>query len=242
MSKSIDQLRRDAKALRKSHAAGDAEVIARAAEVVGPRTALNHAEALHVVAREAGYESWPKLKFAFEAAALDREEKLERLKMALFHGQGWRIEQLLADTPDLARDNLGIMCALYDAEGVRAALDANPQAIHAEVHGPRTPILHLSFSRWWQHGGTEEAMLATASALKDAGADLNASFEEMPNYPVSALYGAIGHAMNLKLAEWFLANGADPNDGESLYHGCDLGAPALRLLLKHGARTERTNA
>ena len=242
MPKSIDQLRRDAKALKKSHAAADVDAIARVVEVVGPRATLRHAEALHVVAREAGYESWPKLKFAYDTAALDREEKLERLKMALFHGQGWRIERLLADTPDLARDNLGIMCALYDAKGVRAALETKPDAIHAKVHGPRTPILHLAFSRWWQHGGTEEAMLATANILKDAGADLNASFEEMPNYPVSALYGAIGHAMNLKLAEWFLVNGADPNDGESLYHGCDLGAPALRLLLKHGAKTERTNA
>ncbi len=242
MPKSIDQLRRDAKALKKSHAAGDVDAIARVAAVVGPRSTLSHADALHVVAREAGYESWPKLKFAHEAAALDREEKLERLKMALFHGQGWRIERLLADTPDLAWDNLGIMCALYDAGGVRAILQKKPRAIHATVLGPRTPILHLAYSRWWQHGGTEEAMLATAGVLKDAGADLNDAYEQMPDYPLSALYGAIGHVMNLKLAEWFLVNGADPNDGESLYHGCDLGAPALRLLLKHGARTERTNA
>ncbi|MGI9390338.1 MAG: ankyrin repeat domain-containing protein, partial [Boseongicola sp.] len=173
MPKSIDQLRRDAKALKKSHAAEDVDAIARVAKVFGPRAALSHAEALHLVAREAGFESWPKLKFALEAASLNREEKLERLKMALFHGQGWRIERLLADAPELARDNLGVMCALYDADGVRAALEANPQAIHAKVLGPRTPILHLAFSRWWKHGGTEEAMLATAKILKDAGADLN---------------------------------------------------------------------
>ena len=242
MPKSIDQLRRDAKTLKKSHAAEDVDAVERVSEVFGPRAVLTHAEALHLVAREAGHESWPKLKFALEAASLSREEKLERLKMALFHGQGWRIERLLADAPELARDNLGIMCALYDADGVRAALEAKPQAIHVKVLGPRTPILHLAFSRWWKHGGTDEAMLATAKILKDAGADLNDAYEQMPDYPLSALYGAIGHALNLKLAEWFLANGADPNDGESLYHGCDLGAPALRILLKHGATTERTNA
>ena len=242
MPKSIDQLRRDAKALRKSHAAEDIGAIARVSKVLGPRTSLSHAEALHLLACEAGHESWPKLKFALEVAALEREEMLESLKMALFHGQGWRIERLLADAPDLARANLGIMCALYDADGVRGALDANPQAIHAKVLGPRTPVLHLAFSRWWKLGGSEEAMLATAEVLRAAGADLNDAYEQMPDDPLSALYGAIGHAMSLKLAEWLLANGADPNDGESLYHGCDLGAPALKLLLQHGAKTERTNA
>ena len=85
-------------------------------------------------------------------------------------------------------------------------------------------------------------MIEMADLLRARGADVNDSYEQMPNYPLSALYGAVGHAMNLTLAAWFLKNGADPNDGESLYHGCDLGAPALKLLLDHGAQTAKTNA
>ena len=85
-------------------------------------------------------------------------------------------------------------------------------------------------------------MLAVADVLLAAGADVNATYEQMPGYALSALYGAIGHALSLPLAEWFLTHGADPNDGESLYHGCDLGAPALRLLLQHGATSAGTNA
>ena len=242
MTQSIEQLRRDAKALKKAFAAEDAKAKARVTAVLPDVTDLKHSEALHVIAREAGHESWPKLKFSVESQTLDRAGKLERLKMALFHGQGWRIRQLLDETPDLARDNLGIMCALYDVEGVVATLERDPQAISTPVLGPRTPILHLAFSRWWQHGGSEVRMLATAEALLAGGGDVNDSYEQMPEYPLSALYGAIGHAMNLPLARWFLENGADPNDGESLYHGCDLGAPALRLLLKHGAQCARTNA
>ena len=60
---------------------------------------------------------------------------------------------------------------------------------------------------------------------------------------LSALYGALGHANNLALAEWLLRHGADPNDGESLYHSTELGhRDGLRLLLRHGARPEGTNA
>ena len=239
----LDNLRRDAKALKKAFAAGKADARDRAARVLkATPEKLTHAQSLHVLAVEQGFDSWPKLKFTMENQRLERIDLLERLKMALFHGQGWRIERLLADAPELARENLGIMCALYDVEGIREALAAHPEAIREKVLGPRTPILHLTFSRWWQHGGREDDMLAAAEVLKSAGADLNDSYEQMPNYPLSALYGAIGHAGNLPLAEWLLENGADPNDGESLYHACDLGAPALSLVLKHGARTQKTNA
>ena len=85
-------------------------------------------------------------------------------------------------------------------------------------------------------------MLSTASLLIERGADVNAAYEQMPEMPLSALYGAIGHTFHLPLAELLLTKGATPNDGESLYHGCDLGAPALRLLLQHGAEIQRTNA
>ena len=240
---SVICIRRDANALRHACAAGHRDALARAEAALGtdPK-AMSHADALHVLAREAGYASWSILKFAAEAGAMDRAEKLDRLKMALFHGQGWRVERLLEAAPDLGRDNLGIMCALYDVEGVREALDAEPKAVSEPTLGPRAPILHLAFSRWWRHGGSEEDMLATADVLKAAGANVNDSYEQVPGNPLSALYGAVGHASNLRLAAWLLENGADPNDGESLYHACEAGAPALRILLDHGARIARTNA
>ena len=241
MDISMDQLRRDAKALKKAVVAGQEH--ARVKAVLGAvPAAFKHSDALHVLAREAGYDSWPKLKFANETRSLNRAETLERLKMALFHGQGWRIQRLLQDKPDLAQDNLGIMCALYDVDGVRRVLATHPEAVSQPVLGPRVPLLHLTFSRWWQHGGSEDDMLAVADLLVQAGADVNAAYAQMPGVPLSALYGAVGHAMNLSLTEWLLNHGADPNDGESLYHGCDLGAPALRVLLQHGAKPERTNA
>ena len=236
-------MRRDAKALQSACAAGERDALARVEAMLGsdPKAA-SHADTLRVLAREAGFASWSVLKFAAETRVMDRTEQLDRLKIALFHGQGWRVERLLEAAPDLGRDNLGIMCAMYDVESVRETLAARPQAASEPVLGPRTPILHLAFSRWWRHGGSEEDMLATAEALKAAGANVNDSFDQVPGNPLSALYGAVGHASSLRLAAWLLDNGADPNDGESLYHACEIGAPALRLLLDHGARTARTNA
>ena len=241
MVKSSESLRRDAKALRKGFAAGDAAVMARVRDVLPDVAELRHVDALHVLAREAGFESWPKLKFAEEARAMDRAEKAERLKMALYHGQVWVIERLLAETPELARDNFGLMCALYDVDGVVAAIARDPKVALTAV-GPRMPILHLAFSRWHQGPGKARDMFQVGELLVEAGADVNQQYDSGQGM-LSALYGAIGHGQNLPLAEWLLKKGADPNDGESLYHACDAGnAEGLRLLFAHGAKPERTNA
>ena len=92
MAISVIRMRRDAMALRSACTAGDRDALARAEAVLGtdPK-AVSHVDALRVLAREAGYSSWSDLKFAAEAGAMDRAEKLDRLKMALFHGQGWRV-------------------------------------------------------------------------------------------------------------------------------------------------------
>jgi len=53
----------------------------------------------------------------------------------------------------------------------------------------------------------------------------------------------LGHAGNLRLAEWLLERGANPNDNESLYHATELGhAEGLRLLMRHDVETKGTNA
>ena len=59
---SIEQLRRDAKTLRKACKTGDARARQRI-QAVRPRgdgDALRHADYLHVIAREQGFASWPR--------------------------------------------------------------------------------------------------------------------------------------------------------------------------------------
>lgn len=242
---SLDKLRRNAKALKKSYRAGDAAAIARVRAVLGSPHLFKHADALHVVAREAGFDSWPRLKFAVEMQAMDRAARAERLKVALYLGQAWIVEALLAAEPDLGSDNFGLQCALYDIEAVRRVLDRNPAAATRAI-GVRSPILHLTYSKHFRSDPDRAgAMIAVAEALVDAGADVNDSypFETGASHELSALYGALGHAGNLRLAEWLLEHGATPDDDESLYHATELPTlDGVKLLMRYEVKTAGTNA
>ena len=126
--KSLDQLRRDAKALKKAHAAGDPVALERLA-VHPPREAgavLKHADYLHVIAQEAGFASWPALKDAVELQGMDRAARLQRLKIALAHGQNARVDRLLAETPDLALGVFGLQVALLERDAVARMLAEDP--------------------------------------------------------------------------------------------------------------------
>lgn len=247
MPKSIDDLRRDATRLKKSHAAGDAQALVRVqAELARPGdVALKHADFLHVIAREQGFASWPALVEAAEVQGLDRASAVQRLKIALFHGQNHKVSELLQDWPDLPDDSFALQVALYRRAEVAAALACDP-GLAVEAFGPRRPILHLAFSKWFQTDPNLEAdMLAIAEMLVAHGADVNDSFPVSPenDHPLSALYGAIGHGNNMVLGRWLLERGANPNDGESLYHATELGHhEGLKLLLAHGADPRGTNA
>lgn len=245
MTPSPDKLRREARRLRRAVLAGTPEALARAAAVLADPAAMRHADALHVVAREAGFDSWPKLKIAAEIAAMDRAQRAERLKAALYFGQNAVVERLLASDPGLPSDNLGLQVALLRADAVAAALAGDPDAATRPV-GPRSPILHLAFSRHWQHvPDGAAASVEIAGMLVRHGADVNDGYAAEPDsdHRLSALYGALGHARNLDLARWLLDHGADPNDDESLYHATELGHhEGLRMLLARGARPEGTNA
>ena len=245
--KSIEQLRRDAKALRRAYEALDPEAVART-KANSPRSdsaPLRHADFLHVIARENMFESWPRLAWASETVGLDRAAKQQRLKIALFHGQNWVTDQLLQATPDLAEGQFGLQCALLDLKAVKAALAEDP-SLATRDFGPRRPILHLAFSKVIHARPEREAdMLEIADLLVKNGADVNDGYSQTPgdDHLLSALYGAIGHANNMVLGRWLLERGANPNDGESLYHATELGHhEGLKMLLDHGADPRGTNA
>ncbi|MCG7493866.1 ankyrin repeat domain-containing protein [Thalassobius sp. Cn5-15] len=246
---SLDKLRRAAKRLRRDHQAGDARALERL-RIHPPRSdagtdtrVLQHADYLHVIAREQNFNSWPVLKLAAETMGLDRAARQQRLKLALANGQGAVVQHLLAQTPDLVDGLLGCAIALYDVEVVRAALAADPTAAVAPL-GPRSPMVHLCFSKMihvWPD--RKAAMLEIAQLLIDNGADVNDALAGPDGHGLSVLYGALGHANNMVLAQWLLDHGADPNDGESLYHATELGhTRGIEMLLRAGADPKGTNA
>lgn len=244
MSYSIETLRAEARRLKKAFRQDQAEAAQRLRLYVDTPDP-KHADFLHVIAREHGADSWPKLKFQIEAAALDRSEKAEQLKYALYSGHGWRIRQLLQDTPDLVDARLDLQIAMYDLDAVEKALADRPAAA-TEIIGVRSPILHLAFSRYHKIAPEKcDDMLAIAALLVDHGADVDDGYPAEPGseHLLSALYGALGHADNLMLAEWLLARGANPNDDESLYHSTELGhADGLKLLARYDVKPDGTNA
>lgn len=244
MTDPLHPLRRQAKILHKQYDAGDRDAMTRV-NMINPRAAgsLKHADFLHVIARENDFASWPQMKIAVETRGLDRAARVQRLRSAVAHGQVQVVRQMIADAPDLADGALDLEIALYDLAAVRRALADNP-ACATEAIGSRRPILHLAFSRMHQVWPEKQAdTLAIAGLLLNHGADVNDSYDAGPNGQLSALYGALGFAGNLLLARFLLENGADPNDGESLYHATELGhRDGIRLLLEHGADPKGTNA
>lgn len=247
MTKSLDQLRRDAKALGKALSAGDQGAILRVHGIVPtPRNGLyKHADCLHVIARETGYATWPALKLAVETQGMDRAQKQGRLRWALYNGAPETVAHLLAGDPDLAEGQVPLLVAMYDVDAMRKILARDARAA-TRAYPPRRPMCHLAFSRHIKAAPEKEGdMLAMAELLVAHGADVNDSFAFEPDgeHRLSALYGAIGHADNMPLAKWLLEHGAEPDDNESLYHATELGHTAgLRLLLTHGANPQGTNA
>jgi ankyrin repeat protein len=245
MPSDLQSFRKSAKALKKAFAAGDPSAIRRLRAVVPGDREPKHADILHVIARESGHESWPKLKFAVEAAAMSRGQRADRLHDALYHGRRWVAEKLLAAEPDLASGRLDLQVATYDLAALRRALAATPSAATTPING-RTPLVHLAFSKYIDMAPEKRAdMLAIAELLLAHGADVDDGYPPEPGskHKLSALYGALGHADNMPLAEWLLVHGASPDDDESLYHATELGHhDGLKLLIRHGVSTRRTNA
>ncbi len=149
-------------------------------------------------------------------------------------------ERRLAERPEITRASVHAAAAAGDVEALRSCSDVRAAA------GPMraAPIVYACFS----------GLVATARRpgildgvrwLLERGADPNAAWvpAELPDNPLSALYGAVGRLNDPELAGLLLAAGANPDDGESLYHSTEhRDHRGLRLLLAHGARFDGTNA
>jgi ankyrin repeat protein len=209
----LEQLRKQAKELVRAARAGDADALARLDGE--PRLA----RAQFVLAREHGYPSWPALVAAVEA----NPEAF--VLAATDHPNRTRADALLAARPEIARDPWARLV-------LGRGFDGDPNA----PGGPRNwaPLLYVTHSCY--------ATPALARDLLARGADPNARFTNEYG-EMSALYGAAGKAHDPELTRVLLEAGADPDDGESLYHATEAPDPAcLKLLLDHGAETECTNA
>ncbi len=205
-----------------------------------------------VVAREHGFESWPK--FAAHITTLNLQRSVAALAdpVAAFiraacvpresHASGTleEAELILEQYPQVRRENIHVAAILADEAGVRDFLSRD--AANATAKGGPDgwdALTHLCFSRYLRlERARSDAFVGTARALLDAGASANTGWIEMIDYPnprpviESAIYGAAGVAQHEGLTRLLLERGADPNDEETPYHaaeGYDL--TVLKVLL-----------
>jgi ankyrin repeat protein len=245
----LEQYKKQAKDLVRDCGLGVAEALARVrrhhprfhnvleGEFRGDQVAL--ADAQLVIAREHGFESWPKFAKHIKTVNLIRSVASLPDPVAAFieeacvprhssHGSGTleRAEMILARYPEVAASNIYTAAILADEAAVRGFLARDAKSATAKG-GPHDwdALTHLCFSRYLRiDEARSEAFVRTARALLDAGASANTGWFEMIDQPnprpiiESAIYGAAGIAQHAEVTRLLLERGADPNDEETPYH------------------------
>lgn len=156
-----------------------------------------------------------------------------------------RARTLLDASPDLIEHHLAIACAVGDLDRVRAWLAMDRSLASTSIPPDDTPpLLYAVFTALKRERGLSEAdHVALVTSLLDAGADPNAS-KALPESGgrISALYFPCV-TNTYGVAKVLLERGANPNDGESVYHAAQHNhREILELLLSHGADVSSTNS
>lgn len=263
----LQQLKRRARELLRAWQAGEAESLARAAPYIRAERLAQTPQlsaAQLVIARELGFASWPALQRAVHAQAEARElSQAARITraLALALGRGWDSPQperalalLQAQAPTACPPELRPALALV--QGDLSALGPLPAPTLRLPPFDAPALAYACFSSLHRLGEPWAGpLLRSAQTLLAACPRETLNLLHMPDeepgtatsLQLPLLYGAIARARSPELAAALLAAGADPNDGESLYHACEdpergRAAQQIRQLCAHGARWAGTNA
>lgn len=208
----LAQQRKRAKDLRRAHQRGDvdaaARIIARLPRAAGRpvaevlATPFTLSEAQLVVAREAGFPTWTRLKHELVRAGVDA------VVDAALVGDPYAAAALAAD-PALPHRSLPLAAAVGAEEAALALLAQRPQRA-TRPDGPRgwTPLLYACSARF---GRGDPAVAARrvriAARLLDLGADPN---EDVDSYEArhSPLRNAAREAASVELVDLLLRAGA----------------------------------
>jgi ankyrin repeat protein len=243
----LEFYRKQAKTLLKAAKAKDPNALQRLSlhsPELGPSPALHHAQL--AVAREQGFASWPRFKEFIAEFPLKFEELVATFIDAATSNFE-RAEEILSSHPDIAGAGFYVALVLGDHRQVDRLLSGTPSLTNVKS-GPQNcePLIYVCFSRYANRKSKRAPdTVETARVLLRHGADPNTSFlpVDHPNNPLSCLYAATGLNNNAELGRALLEAGANPNDGESLYHSTEHPDLAcMKLLLRHGAEPNRANA
>lgn len=239
-------LKKQAKALKKAIRQLQPSALSRMYVVFQDRRqpeAVCHADCLHILAQEQGYPSWQKLVMAVEIKTATREQRLSALRLALFQGHQGKISLICQLDPGLMWADFG-MALSFAQPDVQKWIDRSPEIVTRDVGGYQ-PLYYLCYSPYYKwHPEVQQQQLSWLQQFHDLGVDLNQCLA-LPgaSHRQTALYGAIGHCPNPELVTRLLALGADPNDGECLYHATEWqDNQILEALFAADAKVGTTNA
>ncbi len=256
---SLEQYKKQAKELLKAYRSANVETIRRVkrnhprfeklaehSHVLPPGfdvTKFALADAQLVIAREHGFESWPKFARRIEVinsevAALENPVAAF-IEAAIWHGTLEAAEAILAAHPEIAQNSIHVAAILGDDAAVRQFIAADPQnATKKEAPYDGDALVYLCLSKYLRLDPARSAsFMRAATALLDAGADPNTGFTAKDEYGdfETALYGAAAVAQHAELTRLLLARGADPNDTETFYHTPEsYDNAALKVLVESG--------
>jgi ankyrin repeat protein len=255
--------RRDSQALAQLRSSLPAAAGRSDDEIVALKLRLHDAQSC--VARSYGFASWADLRAYVEVEAGARGDHAARVLrwLALVYASdiaGGGINRanpraavrMLAESPDLATGDPYVACAIGDEAALQAATVSDPAWVN-RAGGPLNlpPLLAVTHSSLLRVPEFRERLHRSARYLLAVGADPNQRTGHRlppasPSEPhkdnlLSALYGAAGVNLDPELTKLLLDPGANPNDGESLYHSLE-SIDCARTLLDHGARIEENNA
>jgi ankyrin repeat protein len=170
---------------------------------------------------------------------VNSELRTEFIKNAIWHGDLKKAESLLAEHPELANSDIHTAAITGDDAAQRRFNAADPESVHAKSPPFDGDALnYLGLSKYLRLDPSRtDALLRCATALLDAGANPNTGFWWNGEFE-TALYGAAGVAHHAGMTELLLDRGADPNDGEVVYHSPEeQGNAAMKVVVETGRVT-----
>ena len=207
------------------------------------------ADAQFIIAREYGFESWPKFVAGIEDAIANQSPYRGFIRVACAPldgtshqaGELREANEILSEFPDLAKKDIFVAAILGDHSTVEQFLNANPKSAKKKG-GPNKwdALTYLCFSRYLRlDTARSDSFVYTATALLKAGANPNSGWNDRTHSPTpeweSVLYGASGFAQHAGVTKVLLDFGADPNDNETPYHSPEsYDNRALEALLESG--------
>src|SRR6266508_1597553 len=144
----LEELKQEAQTLLRDFQEGDPEAAERLRPIVSlsPAARPMLVDAQHVIAREYGFASWPKLKARVESAAFETGDPVELFKAAVNSGDATGLRRILKRFPELM-STLDEPWFSFDSPAiVQAAGRGNRRVVDTLL---RAGASVNARSRWW---------------------------------------------------------------------------------------------